>query len=92
MQKQVYSAQDFGEVIRAARERKQLSQRDLAAQLGVTQAWVSSVERGNDKSQIAGVLRLVSFLEIDLIADLEGHKNRIVDIKEEYKSLLQRND
>jgi len=92
MQKQVYSAQDFGEVIRSARMLRKMTQRELAAELGVTQAWISSVERGNDKSQIAGVLRLVSFLEIDLIADLEGHKNRIVDIKEEYKRLLQRND
>jgi len=78
MQKQVYSAQDLGEVIRSARMLRKMTQRELAAELGVTQAWISSVEKGNEKSQIGGVLRLASFLDINLKA-LWGEKPEPID-------------
>lgn len=91
MKKQIYGPQDFGEMIRAARLRKQLSQRELAAKMGVTQAWISSVEKGNEKSQLAGVLRLASYLEIDLVATLgENQKQRVADLSSYYLELARK--
>ncbi len=88
MKKQIYSPQDLGEIIRAARIKKQLSQRDLAAKIGVTQAWISSVEKGNEKSQLAGVLRLASFLGINLMASLDENKQS-ADLTSQYLELIK---
>ena len=45
--------------------KQKLSQRDVARELGVTQAWVSRVERGQQKAWIGQVLRLAAWLEIN---------------------------
>lgn len=70
MKTHIRSSQDLGELIASARRRRGLSQRDVAKDLGVTQAWISRVERGNQKCWIGQVLRLASFLDVGLVGEL----------------------
>lgn len=62
----VRSPQDLGFLLAQARKRRSLSQRQLAAEFGVSQAWVSRVERGYQKSWIGQVFRLAVYLEVEL--------------------------
>ena len=62
----VRSPQDLGALIAQARHQRGLSQRQLAADFGVTQAWISRVEQGYPKSWIGQVLRLAVYLGIEL--------------------------
>ena len=62
----IRSSQHLGRLIAAARRKKKLSQRDVAHELGVTQAWVSRVERGQQKAWIGQVLRLAAWLELTI--------------------------
>lgn len=57
-------------MIAAARRRRQLTQRQVAEALGVTQAWVSKVERGQQKAWIGQVFRLALFLDIRLSGEI----------------------
>ena len=62
----VRSAQDLGALISQARRQRGLSQRQLAADFGVTQAWISRVEQGYQKTWIGQVFRLAVYLGIEL--------------------------
>lgn len=62
----VRSPQDLGALIAQARHQRGLSQRQLAAEFGVTQAWISRVEQGYPKSWIGQVFRLAVYLGIEL--------------------------
>ncbi len=64
----VRSAEDIGVLIARARRDRGQSQRDLAAEVGVSQAWLSRVERGHQKSWIGQVLRLAAHLGVHLHA------------------------
>lgn len=66
----VRSSQDVGQLIAAARRRRGLSQREVAEALGVTQAWISRVERGQQKAWIGQVLRLAGFLNVRLTGSI----------------------
>lgn len=59
-------------LIAAARRSRGLSQRELAADFGVTQAWISRVERGQQKAWVGQVLRLATHLGIRLQGALPG--------------------
>ena len=63
---QIRSSRDLGQVIAAARRRRGLTQRQVAAALGVTQAWISKVEQGKQRAWVGQVLRLMAWLGIDL--------------------------
>lgn len=62
----IRSSQQLGKLVATARRHKKLSQREIANELGVTQAWISRVERGQQKAWIGQVLRLVTWLDIEL--------------------------
>ena len=64
----VRSAQDLGQLIAQTRRQRGQSQRQLASEIGVTQAWLSRVERGHQKSWIGQVFRLSVYLGIELTA------------------------
>ena len=66
----IRSSQDLGQLIAAARRRRSLTQRQVAEALGVTQAWISKVERGGQKTRIGQVLRLASSLEIRIAGEI----------------------
>jgi y4mF family transcriptional regulator len=60
------SSIEVGRVVAAARRHRGLTQEELARQTGVTQAWISQVEKGKDNAQIGKVLRLLSYLGVRL--------------------------
>jgi len=70
----IRSSQQLGKLIATARRHKKLSQREIADELGVTQAWISRVERGQQKAWIGQVLRLVTWLDIELKGTLKEKK------------------
>ena len=49
-----------------ARRHRRLTQIQLARALGVTQNWISEIERGKDTAQIGKILRVLSFLGVRL--------------------------
>lgn len=64
----IRSPQDLGTLIAQARKQRGQSQRQLAAEFGVSQAWLSRVEQGYQKTWIGQVFRLATYLGIELIA------------------------
>ncbi len=60
------SPAELGKIVTAARRHKQLTQAQVAAALGVTQAWISQIEKGKDNAQLGKVLRLLSHLGVRL--------------------------
>lgn len=66
------SPEDLGNLISRARQNRGQSQRELAAEFEVGQAWLSRVERGHSKSWIGQVLRLAAHLGVVLYAAPEA--------------------
>lgn len=64
----IRSPQDLGSLIAEARHGRGQSQRELAAEFGVSQAWLSRVECGYQKTWIGQVFRLAVYLGIELDA------------------------
>ena len=83
----IRSSQDLGELIASARKRRGLSQRDVARDLGVTQAWISRVERGNQKCWIGQVLRLATFLDLNLVGELTMDDKKETQVQGDYPNL-----
>ena len=75
----IRSSRDLGQVISAARRRRGLSQRQVADSVGVSQPWISEVERGKQRAWIGQVLRLMTFLGIDLICAIRSDSSTPVD-------------
>jgi HTH-type transcriptional regulator/antitoxin HipB len=64
----ISSSKDLGIVLTRARKSRGLSQREVAARLGVTQKWISSIEQGKSRAWIDKVLELSYFLGVQLYA------------------------
>jgi len=60
------SAAEIGRIIASARRHRGLTQTTLARSLGVSQNWISEIERGKDTAQIGKILRILSFLGVRL--------------------------
>ena len=60
------SAAEIGRIVATARRHRGLTQTKLARALGVTQNWISEIERGKDTAQIGKILRVLSFLGVRL--------------------------
>lgn len=70
----IRSPQDLGVLLAQARKRRGQSQRQLAAEFGVSQAWISRVEQGYQKTWIGQVFRLAVYLGVELTAEGEAAK------------------
>ena len=66
MKTTISSSKDLGTVLTRARKKQGLSQREVAARLGVTQKWISEVEQGKSRAWIDKVLELSYFLGVQL--------------------------
>ena len=64
----IRSPQDLGGLIAEARHERGQSQRELAAEFGVSQAWLSRVERGYQKTWLGQVFRLAVYLGVEMDA------------------------
>jgi y4mF family transcriptional regulator len=62
----VQTAAQIGGVIVTARRHRGLTQVQLARETGVTQAWLSQIEKGKDNAQLGKVLRILSYLGVRL--------------------------
>ena len=60
------SPAEIGQIVATARRYRNLTQAELARELGTTQAWVSEVEQGKQTAQIGKVLRTLSHLGVRL--------------------------
>ena len=63
-------ALEFGEQVRDARERAELSQRELAARMGTSQAAVARLEAGGVGSTLTTLQRVADALEMIVSVDL----------------------
>lgn len=64
----IRNARQLGGLIAAARRQKSQTQREVAKALGVTQAWISRVEKGRERAWVGQILRLAVYLELELFA------------------------
>lgn len=64
-------ALEFGEKVRDAREAAGLSQRDLAARMGTSQAAVARLEAGGVGSTLTTLQRVADALGMSITVDLE---------------------
>jgi y4mF family transcriptional regulator len=69
---------EIGKIVVSARRGRQLTQAQLAAALGVTQAWISQIEKGKDNAQLGKVLRLLSYLGVRLQVGEAPWSKRVV--------------
>lgn len=85
----IRSPQDLGALLAQARKRRGLSQRQLAAEFGVSQAWISRVEQGYQKTWIGQVFRLAVYLGVELSAGSGRSENRANSAPMNYPDLDQ---
>lgn len=64
----IIDAQDFGKAIRTARKEAGLSQMQLAARCGLSQRFVSEVERGKQTAELGKALKLLENLAVPVVA------------------------
>ncbi|MDC0357775.1 helix-turn-helix domain-containing protein [Oligoflexia bacterium] len=72
MEHLITSPKSLGNAIRTVRKRAGLTQKELGDQLGMDQATVSYIERGNPGSRLDTILHLLSVL--DLAMELRPRK------------------
>lgn len=60
------SAAELGNIVATARRHRGLTQAKLARALGVTQYWISEIERGKERAQVGKILRVLSYLGVRL--------------------------
>jgi HTH-type transcriptional regulator/antitoxin HipB len=64
----IKNADELGELIRRRRSELRLTQEELAAVAMVTPRVLGEVERGKPTAQLAGVMRIVAAIGLDLYA------------------------
>lgn len=65
----IRSATDVGNVVRAARQRRRMTQHDLALAAGVSRRWIVALEAGKPRAELALVLTVLDALAVPLLAD-----------------------
>jgi y4mF family transcriptional regulator len=76
---QIRTATDVGALVRHTRRQQGISQEDLAARAGVTRRWVSALESGKARVELALVLATLDALGLELIAE-EAPTGSAVDL------------
>lgn len=61
-----YQLEDIGNKLKAARTRKGLSQRELAAKTGLLQAQISKIENGGSDLRLSSLIALSRALDLEL--------------------------
>ncbi len=61
-----YQLEDIGNKLKAARTRKGLSQRELAAKTGLLQAQISKIENGASDLRLSSLIALSRALDLEL--------------------------
>jgi len=72
MMQSARTAKQIGAIIRRARRSANLSQAGLGAKIGMRQATISKLERGEPATQLATLLDVLSALGLEIIIDRRG--------------------
>ena len=65
----IRSAIDVGQVVRAARHRRRMTQSDLALAAGVSRRWIVNLEAGKPRAELALVLAVLDALGTPLTVE-----------------------
>lgn len=68
----IRTVRELGFLVHAERKKQGLSMQEVAERVGCTRQWISSLEHGHEKLEVALVLRAVSVLGIRLDAQSPG--------------------
>lgn len=69
MGKKVRTMEDYRAILKRSRERQGLSQNKLAKRLGVTQTFISEIERGRKNPSLEQFFRICEELQIKVFPD-----------------------
>ncbi len=83
MKQSARTAKQVGAIVRRARRRAGLSQAELGAKIGLRQATVSKLERGEPATQIITLLDALSALGLEIIIDKRG-RGSVQDLEDLY--------
>lgn len=83
MQQSARTAKQVGAIVRRERRRAGLSQAELGAKIGLRQATVSKLERGEPATQIITLLDALSALGLEIIIDKRG-RGSVQDLEDLY--------
>jgi transcriptional regulator with XRE-family HTH domain len=78
----------FGNMLRAARQERKMSQQELAERLGVSRQTVSALEKGEAKVAIGTVFEAAAIVGIPLLADSNRDLQRLATTVAGLASLL----
>ena len=76
--------QAFGQILRAMREERQLSQERLALESGYSREYVSMIERGHRNPTLVAIFRLAQVLAIspsELVRRTEARQPTLPDLE-----------
>ncbi|MCL2137871.1 MAG: helix-turn-helix domain-containing protein [Coriobacteriia bacterium] len=68
---EITDAFNFGQIIQQSRLQRNISQRQLASQLGISQKWVWEMEQGKPGILMDRLFRILRTVGIKLYAELE---------------------
>lgn len=60
------SPKQFGELVRQARKKRNMSQSDLADKIGVRQGTISMIESGNSATKLSTMLDILTAFDLDI--------------------------
>jgi len=72
MKQKARTAKQIGAIIRRARRHADLTQAQLAGKIGLRQATVSRLERGEDETNLGTLLDALAALGLEIIIDERG--------------------
>ena len=75
----IRTASDVGALVRHTRGQQGMSQEELAARAGVTRRWISALESGKARAELALVLATLDALGLALITE-DAPKGSAVDL------------
>lgn len=76
MNQSARTAKQIGAIIRRARRNAGLTQTDLGKRIGLRQATVSKLEKGEPATRISTLLDALTALGLELIVDKRGRASR----------------
>ncbi len=81
---QIRNASEIGQLIRETRNKRKLSQRELAERVGVHQPKISEIERGKATAHIGIVLRILAALDLKVDIRAEPDTRRQITDEPDY--------
>ena len=81
--------EDFGEFVRKARMEKEIPQWKLGEELGMTQAYISHIERGERVVDLFLAFRICDKLNVDIREFLTPYIDEAEDVKVEVEVELE---